>query len=832
MNRSHLPLQASARFYRQHPLQLTLTLLGIALGAAVIVAVALATRAATESFDRSLEVLAGPMTHEIRPVDGALDEALYRDLRVSRGLRGSLPLLRVTLSIGTERVDLLGTDPLALVGQGGAPDPVGSQLAALMTGADAVIAPAELAQRLGLAVDEPVAATLDGRRLRLRPVDISASATGSWLSDVLLADIATVQHLAQRRGELDSIQLRLTPAEAETLGRTLPRDAQLRAFNDQRETFDDMTRAFRTNLTAMSLLAVLVGAFLVHNTMAFAVVQRTPTFAVLRMLGTTPRQLFQRLLLEAAVLGAIGGVLGLLLGLVLGQSLLLLVARTVSDLYVTIDASRPDIAPLQLVLALAVTIAAVLVATLAPARDAARTAPATLERASNALDSDTSRLLFVFGGVLAIACPVLLAASGQSLLAGFVALFLLIAGYALLCPLFLRAILGVVNRGVSRSHSMGLRLALRGVQSALPRTGPALIALAVAVSATVGVAIMIGSFRASVATWLDGTLQGDLYVYQEASGERLDPSWRARLADLDGVATVAAARQRRLRIDGENLGVMVLEPSALAIRGFDIIDGPADAGERVLTEGKGLLISEPLATRRDLNPGDMLHLTTPGGDIKLPVRGIYRDYASSFGAAVLPFAVYAAHWRDRELSSVALTLTEAGDTAALQTQIRSLGEAQGLDLTVVSNRSISERSLAIFDRTFVITDVLRALVIIVAFVGIVSALMALFLERRREFAVLRATGVTPRQLTGLILTQAVASGLLAGLLALPLGAAMSVLLIDVINRRSFGWTIATQVEPQVIVEALLLSIAAAALASLWPARRLAHGDLRDALYAP
>jgi putative ABC transport system permease protein len=702
----------------------------------------------------------------------------------------------------------------------------------LMTGDDAVVAPAGLATRLGLSVDEPVRAMLDGRRLQLTPVDINASATGGWLSDVLLADIATIQHLARRRGELDSIQLRLTAEEAESLRGALPPATELRAFGDQRRTFDDMTRAFRTNLTAMSLLAVLVGAFLVHNTMAFAVVQRTPTFAVLRMLGTTPRQLFRRLLLEALVLGTIGGVLGLLLGLVLGQSLLLLVARTVSDLYVTIEATRPAIAPLQLALALAVTIGAVLVATLAPARDAARTAPATLERASTALDADAGRQLFAPGLVLTLACPVLLAVSGQSLLAGFVALFLLIAGYALLCPLILRALLGPLTRGAARVRSVGLNLAVRGVQSALPRTGPALIALAVAVSATVGVAIMIGSFRSSVATWLDGTLQGDLYVYREASGERLDPAWQDRLAPLEGVASVAAARQRRLRIDGESLGVMVLEPGAPAIRGFDIVDGPADAGERALMEGAGLLISEPLVTRRGLRPGAMLALATPQGDIAVPVRGVYRDYASSYGAAVLPFAVYAAHWSDRELSSLALILAEDADEERLQTQIRALGAERGLDLTVVSNRAISERSLAIFDRTFVITDVLRALVIIVAFVGIVSALMALFLERRREFAVLRATGVTPRQLTGLVLAQAVVSGLLAGLLALPLGAAMSVLLIDVINRRSFGWTIATQVEPRVIGEALLLSIAAAALAALWPARRLAGGDLREALYAP
>jgi putative ABC transport system permease protein len=832
MSRSQLPLRASVRFYRQHPLQLALTLLGIALGAAVIVAVALATRAAAVSFDRSLEALAGPMTHELRPREGALDEDLYRELRVEGGLRLSLPLIRVRLVLGDGTVELVGTDPLALVGNAEAPGAVGANLAALLTESNAVLAPASLAQRLGLAAGEYFEARNNERTIGLRLLAVSEAASGGWFGDVLLADIATVQHLSGRRGELDSIQLRLTVAEADALRLSLPAGLELRAYDDQRQTFDDMTRAFRTNLTAMSLLAVLVGAFLVYNAMAFAVVQRTPTFAILRMLGTTPRQLFTRLLLEASVLGFIGGVLGLLLGLALGQSLLLLVARTVSDLYVTIEATRPDLAPAQLLAALAVTLAAVLLATLAPALEAARTAPVSLERESTGQGTYGSVRLFLAGLGLAVACPLLIAVSGRSLVAGFAALSLLIAGYALLCPLLLRQLLRGLVSAVEGRGSTQLQLALRGVQSALPRTGPALIALTVAVSATVGVAIMIGSFRASVVSWLDGTLQGDLYVYLEAEGERLDPGWEGRLQALSGVQAVSVARQRRLRLDDELLRVLVLAETNANAGRFEILAGPVNAARRMLQDGTGLLISESLATRRQLSVGDTLTLTTPTGDIDQQVSGIYRDYASSYGAAIMPFAVYSAHWQDLTLSSLAVTLAPGVDAEALRQRITLLGARDGLDLTVVSSHAIRERTLAIFDRTFVITDVLRALVILVAFVGIFSALMALFLERRREFAVLRATGLTPRQLQGLVLAQAATGGLLAGLLALPLGGAMALLLVDVINRRSFGWTLAIHVDGAVVFEALLLAVAAAALAALWPARRLAGGDLRKALYSP
>lgn len=831
MSVSHLPLQTSARFYLQHPLQLALTLLGIALGAAVIIAVALATRTASLSFDRSVDALAGPMSHEILAREGSIDEVLYRKLRLELGLRRTVPVITVTLIADASRVQLVGVDPFAMSGSA-APGALGRELSALMTEPGAVIAPAALAGRLGLTAGEDFALELDGRAVSLRPVSVFEAASGDWFGDVLLGDIAMVQDLAGRSGELDSIQLKLTAQQAASLHDDLPDSVELRAFEDRRQTFDDMTRAFRTNLLAMSLLAVVVGAFLVYNAMAFAVVQRTPTFAVLRMLGVTPRQLFRRLLLEAAVLGLIGGILGLLLGIALGQSLLLLVTRTVTDLYVSIDLAAPDISATQLTAALAVTLFAVLVATLAPARDAAHTAPVTLERESASQEAFSGVRLPLIGLMFVLSCPILIALSPHSLIAGFVALFLLIAGYSLLCPPALRLLIGGIVRATAGRVSVPVQLAVSGIQSALPRTAPAIVALTVAVSATVGVSIMIGSFRASVENWLDTTLQGDLYLYQEGAGEQLEAEWARLLAGIPGVRGVSAARQKTLSLDGEKLRVLVLEAGATASRSFELVAGPADAARRLLRQGEGLLISEPLASRRGLAVGDTLVLATPQGPRELPVAGVYRDFASSYGAAVLPFRVYAEHWRDLGISTASLTLDPAADREAVRQRILALGAQRQRDLTVVASGQISERSLAIFDRTFVITDVLRALVIIVAFVGIVSALMALFLERRRDYAVLRATGMTPWQLQTLVVIQAAGSGALAGLLALPLGGAMSLLLIDVINRRSFGWTIATHVDAAVVLQALVLAITAAALAAIWPARRLAGGDLREALYAP
>ena len=828
---SRLSLTASARHYRQHPLQLLLTLLGIALGTAVIVAVGLATRAASVSFDRSLTALAGPMTHEIRSRDGALDEDLYRRLRVEQRLRRSVPLVRTRIEVSAQRVELIGIDPLALTGGVGPPAGMADTLPDLLTQRGVVAAPTELAKRLNIELDVRRSVTIAGRQRSIVPVSVFEAQAGDWFSDAFLADIATVQDLTGRQGELDRVLLKLAPEQVEALQRWLPADTELRAIDDQRQTFDDMTRAFRTNLTAMSLLAVLVGAFLVYNAMAFGVVQRTTSFAILRMVGVTPGQLFRLLLSEALCLGVLGGLLGLAMGIALGQGLLVLVVRTVSDLYVTINAVRPDISVLQLLAAFSVSLVAVLVATLVPALSAARVAPVMLARESTPQDTHRGGALLLTGMALVGGCPLLISLSSGSLIGGFVALFLLIAGYSLLCAPALRAVVQVFRRSAANPRWPLLTLALRGMHTALPRAASAVVALTVAVSTTVGVSIMIGSFRTSVDTWLGHTLQGDLYVYIDAAGERLDPDWTALLAQQRGVERVATARNRALQLDGETLRVLIIDGDASSSRSFEIVDGPKNAAERVFSEGGGLLISEPLANRRGLAAGAELVLSTPKGPRTLPVLGVYRDYGNSYGAAVLPFEVYREAWDDLSVSSLALTLTPEADGDALRDRIQALGAERQRDLTIVSNRQIRERSLVIFDRTFIITDVLRVLVILVSFVGIVSALMALFLERRRDFAVLRATGVTPRQLQGMVLLQTTGFGALAGLLALPLGGAMSVLLIEVINRRSFGWSLTTHLDMSVALQAVALSMLAAALASIWPARRLAGGDLREALNA-
>jgi putative ABC transport system permease protein len=790
--------RASWRFFTRHPWQLWLTLLSIALGTAVIIAVDLANQSAGQSFRASVNVLSGAMTHEITAVRGTVPDDFYRQLRVEWGYREAAPVVETTLVRDGVQYTLLGIDPFA---------------APLQQAAGADIAAAE-ARRL---LTEP------GAMIEVR-------------DGVLVADIATVQGA---KPGLTKIQLKLSDAQAAALQARLPPTLKLESFASRQQVFTQMTQAFSTNLLAMSLLAMLVGAFLVYNTMTFSVLQRRQAFAIGRMVGVTGGQLFRHLLLEALVLGVVGSVLGVLLGVLLGQGLLVLVTQTISDLYVSVHATDLLLTPALLLKGVGITLLAVLVATLAPALEAARVSPVQVQRQST-LEQGGRRIgvyLALVGVGLMLASAALITFSGKQLVAGFIGLFLLIVGYSLLVPLVLR----VALRGMQRVR-MGLlpRMAVRGVQASLSRTSLAIIALTVAVSATVGVSIMIGSFRTSVAEWLEMTLASDLYVSattQEASRVEgsLHPDWLTRVQGLAGVKAVSTGRTARLTVENFPMPALVLQPSSHSGRGFAFMAGDAEAIWQRFLAGEGLLVSEPFAYHRGKKAGDMVQVVTEtAGTVRLPVLGVFQDYSATQGMVVLPRSLYERYWTDRGISSLGVQVAAGADVASIKRQLQAwAGELQqaGQPLVVRSNQDIREFSLQVFDRTFAITNVLRLLVIIVAFVGVFSALMALFLEKAREFAILRATGFTPQQLQRLVLGQAGLIGLLAGLLALPLGWLLSVVLIEIINQRSFGWTMQTHLFAFVPVQAVALALVAALLASVYPVRRMGKASVREGLDA-
>jgi putative ABC transport system permease protein len=357
----------------------------------------------------------------------------------------------------------------------------------------------------------------------------------------------------------------------------------------------------------------------------------------------------------------------------------------------------------------------------------------------------------------------------------------------------------------------------------------AIAALMIAVSVTVGVGLMVGSFRQTVVRWLGDTLRADIYVSAPSlAGNRVDtslpPEVVGRLSAAPGVAR--ARRYRNVLAEtqyGQAIVVGTEVRTAADREAFQFLEGDPAAIWPAFDAG-AVLVSEPLAYRHDLRAGDSIALLTERGERPFAIAGVYADYGSDQGVVMIDLARYQAAWNDPAISSLGIDAAPGTDVDALVRELRdTAGTATDAPiLNIRSNRALREASLAVFDRTFAITTVLQLLATIVAFVGILAALMALQLERARELGVLRANGLTPRQLWGVVISQTGLIGLTAGLLSIPVGVLLAAVLVFVINKRSFGWTLLFQLDGALFAQALLVAVAAALLAGLYPAWRMSR----------
>jgi putative ABC transport system permease protein len=379
------------------------------------------------------------------------------------------------------------------------------------------------------------------------------------------------------------------------------------------------------------------------------------------------------------------------------------------------------------------------------------------------------------------------------------------------------------------------RMAPRDVVNSLSRTSIAVMALMVAVSVTIGVSLMISSFRYTVQVWLAETLRGDIYIStpglnaNQASGT-VDPQVVEIARRTQGVNRVEVLRA--VPIDSPSGPVQVAASSNHEIgneRLFKSLAIPQPQVWSALLEGS-VLVSEPLASRLGLPAhGASVELETPAGLRRFPVVGVYYDYSSSQGNLLMALPFYQQTWGDMGLTAVQLRLAPGYDADELARNLQnslggSLPAAQSL--VVRSNRNLRSDVLEVFDRTFAITAALQVLAMLVAFIGVLSALLSLELERQHELGILRAVGLTIRQVWGLILLETGLMGLVAGLLAIPAGFMLALILVYIINLRSFGWTLQLQLSPQPFLAALLISVTAALLAGIYPAWRI--GGMRAA----
>jgi putative ABC transport system permease protein len=848
---SPLLWRAGVRHLSRHPWQLALTVLGIALGVAVVLAIDLANESARRGFALFAETLAGRATHQIVGGPGGLPEAVYRRLRVEAGIHPAAPIVeRDVIAAGSDHgtLHVLGIDPFAeapfraYTGRAGRLP--GGDLAAFLTQPGSALVARDTLARLGLRPGDALAVLVGAERRGLRVVgtlEPGDALSARALQSLVVTDIATAQEVLGARGRLSRIDLivpgpeRAAAAALDRIGTLLPPDARVLPAGARGEALDRMTRALRLNLAALSLLALVVGMFLVYNAMTFSVVVRRELFGVLRALGVTRREIFALVLVEALGLGLLATAAGVPLGVVLGQGLVRLVARTVNDLYVTVTVTALSVPAVSLVKALALGLAGTLVATLPAAAEATGVTPRSAV-ARSVLESRARRgapWAAAGGAVVALAGWAVLSVRTASVWPAYVGLFAVVLGAAMLAPAATLIAMTVMRPVLGRVAGVPGRLAAGHVVQGLSRTGVALAALTIAVSATVGVGVMIASFRSTVIRWLATSLPADVYVsaatpVSSRAEATLDPALIARIAAAPGVARVNRLRVARAESAAGPVQVLALDADDRGWSAFSLAAGDAASVAARVRYGGDVMASEPFASRHGLAIGARVELLTASGPRAFAVAAIHHDYGSSEGAVLMSRATYDRWWRDPAVTSLGVHARPGVDVDALVGRLRALAPADA-GLLVRSNRALREGSLIVFDRTFAVTVVLRWLAVAVAFIGVLSAVTALALERGREVAVLRAQGLSRREVWALMTTQGALLGLVAGVLAIPVGLALAVVLVRVVNLRSFGWTLPLEVGPAVLLQAPLLAVAAALLASIYPAWRISRAPLPEAL---
>ncbi len=579
-----------------------------------------------------------------------------------------------------------------------------------------------------------------------------------------------------------------------------------------------------------------MGLFLIYNTITFSVVQRRALFGSLRCLGVTRREIFLFVIIEAFIVGIVGSALGVLLGIFLGQGAVRLVTQSINDLFFVIHVQGVQIPMSSIIKGFVIGVLATIVTAAPPAWEAASVQP-RIALYRSGLEDKAHRFVIwaaIFGGMLIVSGIVLLLLiHTNNLLISFGGTFAVIVGFSMLTPLITESITRILSVWLGRVWGALGQFAPRDLAQSISRISIAIAALMVAVSVTIGVSLMIGSFRYTVETWLSQSLQGDIYISAPGltatqPGSVINPEVVRVVQDQPDVAQFASLRAV---IVESKYGPVNLTAIDKPVRNSRLFLSATGTPEQVWNQMKGgsVIISEPFANRFGIpSSGGFIQLYTNKGLVAFPVAGIFSDYASTQGTIRMEMELYQELWDDKNISALALFLRPDTNvqqiTRILQDQLAPIQQ-----VFVRPNQELRAEALSVFDRTFAITGAMRILATLVAFIGVLSTLLAIQLEKKRQLGILRSVGLTIRQLWGVILVQTGIMGTIAGLLAIPTGYVLSLILIFIINRRSFGWTLQLKIEPEPFVLAMVVSIVASLLAGIYPAIKTGRMAIADAL---
>ena len=834
--------------WRAHPVRAFVAILAIAIGVSLGFAIHLINAAAFNEFSTAVKSLSGQADVQVAGREALFDESIYPWLAQRDGVAVASPVLDLHAAVaGRAGKDGAALHILALdVFRAGfiSPDLIGAPAEGqpFDTLADDAIFLSPAALRwLGVAQGDTIALQSGTGQVPLRVAGSLQRARAG--QRIAVMDIGAAQWRFNKLGKLSRIDLKLRQGVnrdafqadlARALEARYPGRFQVGQPNDENQNSrnNNLSRAYRVNLTVLALVALFTGAFLVFSTQALSVIRRRGQFALLRVLGMERGQLLRQVLLEGASLGVVGAGLGIAGGYAMAAVALRFFGGDLGAGYFAGVQPQVQFTPVAAFVYFALGLGVALLGCAAPALEAARAAPAIALK-SGSEEVVTTRLAktwpalacLLLAGALTFLPPVF-----ELPLFGYLSIALLLIGAIALMPQLAAVVFRLLQRAWLRtdasSHAPVRSLTLSRLANASGQAGIALGGVLSSFSLMVAMAIMVSSFRVSVDDWLLQILPADVYTRTTASGGTagLNPREQAAISALPGVARVDFQRLRSLSLAPDRPNVMLLaRPVNLADPGKSMVL----VGDTVpVPDGaKPVWLSEAAADLYNVKPGQQIALPLAGGLHQFFIAGIWRDYARSSGAIQMPLDDYRALTGDHDVSDAALWLAKDATGEQLQQRLKALPFGASLEVSTPS--AIRALSLQIFDRSFAVTYLLEAIAIVIGLFGVAATFSAQTLARAREFGMLRHVGVTRGQILSILALEGGALTALGIATGFVLGLLISFVLVFIVNPQSFHWTMQLHLPWSLIASVAAALLTAAALTALIAGRQaLSAGPIR------
>ena len=788
------------RNIRNEKFMTSLSVIGVALGIGLFIGVKVASDRAIASFESEIKGMNPQVNFEILDISGLdFDEKIYGD--VLHIEEKSFPVIKVKglLKGGNEAVDINGVDVVKSLRFLNIDIRESYGLDNFFKDSNGVIVTKNLADRYALHKHDVLTVSVYDREFSLKIVAVTDR--DILTPNTIIMDIGNFQEYFKRHGYLSRIDLATDEKKAEEIRKIIPPNLSIEKKDNLIRNQKSVVASFRYNLQFVSLIAILVGMFLLYNTIFISVVKRRIEIGILRSLGSDKKTIVMLFTVHGIFLGFIGSLLGILLGQVIAYFSVIAVQRTVSTMYSAISIYDYMVTPFDALKSLLLGLFVSFIASVIPSFEASKIRPYETSREGSFEGRYRKHLkLFTLIG-LSLICAGALLSYAEYLRVPFtfpylsyVGILLIIFGFTCVSPYYLILMLSILKRPTERIFKAMGKITVGDMQGSVYRFSIALMSVAITSALIIALLTLIFSFRSSLKKWIDNTINADVYIkplsctsnycFQPLSNEII-----TTIEQFPEVAGVDRYRVLQVEVFGKKIitgfGDTGLSRRLAKARYFNATN---EKRLKELETGRSVAISEYLRMKYGLKKGDTINLQTPKGKQPFVITDIFSSYSTTSGFLYLDRQWLKEYWGLDDATQVSVYLKKGVDvTTFIQKLKNNFSDTYSVD--IMNNQQLRQKILTIFDRSFSITYAIEFTAILVSLIGIINTLLVLVFEKKREISTLRYLGMNWKQIRNNLMLSAGITGIAGITLGLIIGYMMSMIFIHVVNKISFGWEI-------------------------------------------